>query len=561
MEKIWEVKEKKYDDVFQQLLYNRGIIGDKADSKDLEKFLNPDFEQDFFDPELLPDFSAAIKRIKYAIDNKEKIGIYADYDADGIPGAALLFKALTVLGVSPEVYIPTRMEGYGFNQEGIDHLINLGCKLIISVDLGIRELKFAKYILNKKIDLIITDHHEPDDKLPEAVAVVNPKRAESKYPFRELCGAGVVFKIIQGLGKIYQKIIDEKFLKWNLDLVAISTISDVVPLISENRIIAKFGLKVLSKTKNIGLQELYKISNIDQNKIDAYTVGFQIGPRINAPGRLDRATESFKLLTTNDINQAYESARHLQLKNEKRQIEMDKIFESASKIIERKNLMSNKIIIIKHSDWQKGIIGPVASRLVEKYSRPVIILSESAELLDGSCRSVSGFNITKALSSAEKYLLGFGGHAGAAGLHLESKNYDQFENSMISYAEKNILADDLKPKLKIDLELQKNKIRISLFKELENLEPFGLGNPRPVFLTSNIKLISHRLVGRDNKHLQLKFSDGTNEIKGVIFNHDVEVKNLSSGLSYDIVYQPGVNFWNGKNWIDLRIIDFKIYGV
>ena len=296
MNKVWKLKPKKFDDVVSQLLYNRGILGDKINLADVEKFLNPDFAKDFFQPKLLPDFPAAIKRIKMAVDGKEKIGIYADYDADGIPGAALLYKTLQKLGLKPEIYIPTRASGYGFNQAGIDYLIDAGCKLIISVDLGIREVKFARYILGKKVDLIITDHHEPGDELPKALAVVNPKRADSKYPFRELCGAGVVFKVVQGLAEVYSKIIDEKFLKWNLDLVAISTISDVVPLISENRTIAKFGLLVLRKTNNIGLQELYKVSAIDERKIDAYTVGFQIGPRINAPGRLDHATASFRLL-------------------------------------------------------------------------------------------------------------------------------------------------------------------------------------------------------------------------------------------------------------------------
>jgi single-stranded-DNA-specific exonuclease len=524
---------------------------------DSEKFLNPDFDRDVFDPKFLPDFSAAISRIRSAIDGGEKIGIYADYDADGIPGAALLYKTLSALGSEPEIYIPTRVDGYGFNQSGIDYLISTGCKLIISVDLGIRELKFARYISEKKLDLIITDHHEPDDELPPALAVVNPKRFDCKYPFRELCGAGVVYKIIQGLAEIFPEVINEKFLKWNLDLVAISTISDVVPLVLENRVIAKYGLKVLRKTKNVGLQELYKIANIDQNKIDAYTVGFQIGPRINAPGRLDHATESFKLLTTLDPTEAYHSAQHLQEKNEKRQVEMDRIFESASKIIDQNKLIKDKIIIVKKSGWQKGVIGPVASRLVEKYFRPVIILSESAGKLDGSCRSISGFNITEALSSCEKFLLGFGGHAGAAGLHLEIEKYDDFIQSMIKYANKNIADDDLLPKLKIDLELPKNKIGINLFKKLEELEPFGLGNPRPVFLTSKIKLISHRLVGRENNHLQLKFSDGIKDINGVIFNHDVDIQNLLSDSNYDIVYQPGVNFWNGKNRLDLRIIDIK----
>ncbi len=557
MSKAWQLKPKKYDDVIEQLLFNRGIIGESVEKKDLELFLNPNFDRDFFDPELLPDFKIAILRICQAVENKEKVGIYADYDADGIPGAAILYKSLIALGLEAEVYIPARSDGYGFNQSGIDHLISTGCKLIISVDLGIREIKFSERILEKKIDLIITDHHEPGDELPLALAVVNPKRLDSKYPFRELCGAGVVYKIIQGLAKVYPKVINEKFLKWNLDLVAISTISDVVPLVSENRIIAKYGLKVLVKTKNIGLQELYKIADIDQNKIDTYTVGFQIGPRINAPGRLDSARESFILLTTLDKNQAYKSAKYLQNQNEKRQVEMEEIFESASKIIDREKLADGKIIIVKKIGWQKGVIGPVASRLVEKYFRPTIILSETAGVLDGSCRSISGFDITKALSFCEKYLLGFGGHAGAAGVHMKLDNFQKFFTAMMKYGEKNISEKRLLPKISIDLELDKNKIGIGLFKTLGELEPFGLGNPRPFFLTTNIKLLTHRLVGRENKHLQLKFSNGISEIKGVIFNHDIDLKKISSGANYDIVYQPGLNFWNGKNWIDLRIIDIR----
>lgn len=558
MDKIWQLKKRKFDDPVKQLLFNRGIIGDKTAPESIEQFLEPNFDRDFFNPELLPDFAVAIKRIKKAIDEKEKVGIYADYDADGIPGAALIYRTLSALGLEVEVYIPTRSDGYGFNEDGIDFLIQSKCRLIISVDLGIREIKFAEYISKKGVELIITDHHEPDDELPKSLAIINPKRSDCQYPFRELCGAGVIYKIIQGLSKIYPKVINEKFLKWNLDLVAISTISDVVPLISENRVIAKFGLKVLRKTKNVGLQELYKIASIDQEKIDAYTVGFQIGPRINAPGRLDHATESFNLLITSDSSKAYEAAKHLQDKNDKRKIETENIFESATKIIDREKLTANNIIIVKKSGWQKGVIGPVASRLVEKYFRPVIILSEADGFLDGSCRSISGFDITKSLASSKEYLLGFGGHAGAAGVHLKATNFENFKKQMIQYCDINISFEELLPKISIDLELEKNKIGIGLFKELEKLEPFGLGNPRPVFLTSCIKLVSHRLVGRDNKHLQLKFSTGASDIKGVIFNHNIEVEKLSSGSNYDIVYQPGVNFWNGKNWIDLRIIDLKI---
>lgn len=555
MNKLWALKSKKFEDPILQILYNRGIISDDNDSM-LKKFLDPDFEKDFFDPELLPDFQLAMSRIKTAIENKEKVGIYADYDADGIPGAALLYRALRKFNLNPLVHIPTRQEGYGFSQNGIDELISAGCTLIISVDLGIRELKNAKYIKKKKVDLIITDHHEPDDTLPEAVAIVNPKRQDSKYPFRELSGAGVVFKMLQGFSKLYPETINEKFLKWNLDLVAISTISDVVPLISENRVIAKYGLMVLQKTKNVGLTELYKISGIDIGKIDVYCVGFQIGPRINAPGRLDRATESFNLLVTDDKAEAVISAQHLQGQNEERQVEMGRILKEAANSIGKQQL-EDKIIILKDKNWQKGVIGPVASQLVEKYMRPVIILTEKDGALDGSCRSISCFNIVEALSATSKCLTGYGGHKAAAGLHLESENFAQFRKLMIAYANESISDQDLLPKINIDLELDAKKITIGLIKSLDKLEPFGLGNPRPVFLTSKIKLTSHRLVGRENNHLQLKFNNGLSDLKGVVFNHDLELGNLCGGEFYDIVYQPQVNYWNGKNWIDLRIIDIK----
>jgi len=558
MGKTWTILPKKFNDVLQQLLYNRGIISQSENDKKIESFLSPNFETDFHDPELLPDFHSAINRISEAIKNNEIIGVYADYDADGIPGAALFFRALSALGCKPLVYIPTRVQGYGFNQSGIDYLIDSGCKLIISVDLGIREIEYAKYLAKKKIDLIITDHHEPGDIVPNALAVVNPKLESSKYPFRELCGTGVVFKIIQALGKIYPEVITEKFLKWNLDLVAISTISDVVPLVDENRVISYFGLKVLSKTRNIGLQQLYRVAEIDQSKIDAFNVGFQVGPRINAPGRLDHATASFELLVTEDKNKAYELALHLQSKNEKRQEAMDKIFQSATKKIIDLNLNKDNIIIVSDKNWQKGVIGPVASRLVEKFSLPVIVLSEDGDMLDGSCRSISSFDITKALEFCSKYLDGFGGHSGAAGVHLKKANLSKFTDAMIKYAKKNIKDEDLLPKLIIDLELQREKISINLFRSLEKLEPFGLGNSRPIFLTRNLRLISHRLVGKGDKHLQLKFTDGIAEYKGVVFNHDLDMKNISTGSEYDIVYQPGLNFWNGKNWIDLRIIDLKI---
>jgi len=558
MQKIWKVKEKKYDDIIHQLLFNRGVISDNINTANVENFLNPKFDTFFENVEFLPDFLKAISRIKKAIDDNEKIGIFSDYDADGIPGAALLYKAFSKLGIETFVSIPTRDEGYGFNKSGLDKLINSGCTLIISIDLGIREFEYSEYLLSKEIDLIITDHHEQGERLPSAYAIVNPKIKNSSYTFREICGAAVVYKIIFGLSKYFPDVINESFLKWNIDLVTISTVSDVVPIINENRTLVKFGLDVLRKTRNIGLQELYKISNINQNEISTYVVGFQIGPRINAPGRLESAEKSFELLVTNDRNVAFKNAKILQEKNQTRQNMMDKIYETACKIIEKNNLSSNKIIILKKTGWQKGLLGPVASRLVEKYFHPVIIMSDGEVTIDGSCRSIPGFDITKALESNKKYILSFGGHVGAAGIHLEKKNFDIFSSQMEIYAKKNISDDLLLPKIEIDMEISQEKISISLFKKIEKIEPFGFGNPAPIFLTKQLKLSKLKLVGKDNKHCQLRFSNGIGEIKGILFNFPEINTEIVVGRNYDVVYQPALNFWNGKNWLDLKIIDLKL---
>ncbi|MCX6812116.1 MAG: single-stranded-DNA-specific exonuclease RecJ [Candidatus Berkelbacteria bacterium] len=556
--KTWEVKPKKYDDVILQLLYNRGIIGEVVDEEKIQKFLNPNFETDFHNPKLLPDFGKAIDRLKIAVEKKEKVGIFADYDADGIPGAALLYKTFFALGIKPEIFIPTRSDGYGFNESGIDYLIDRGCKIIISVDLGIRDFSGANYIKSKKIDLIITDHHLPDEKLPKALAVVNPKIKSSKYPFSDLAGGGVAYKIVQGLAEIYPKILTEKFLKWNLDLPAISTMTDVVPLKGENRLIAKFGLKVLAKSRNAGIAEICRRAGIDLSKLNSYSVGFQIGPRINAPGRIDQATGSFEILISGDEKEVAKLATELEEKNLTRQNSMEKIFQEASRKIDKENLIKNKIIILANPKWPKGVIGPVASRLVEKYLRPVILFKEESESFSGSVRSINGFNIVEVLESIKKYLLSFGGHAGAAGIRVTKKNYHTFYDKIILFAKRVISDEMLQPKLKIDLELSSNKISVNQFKEIEKLEPFGMGNPRPVFLTPDLILRSHRFVGKENKHLQLRFFDGKKEIKGIVFSHEKDSVELNAGEKYDIVYTTSLNFWNGKWWPDVQIMDLKI---
>lgn len=558
MEKIWEIKPKVYDDLISQILYNRGIITENINQKTIDNFLHPDFDRDFHDPKKLPDYKKAIDRIKKSISKKERIGIYADYDADGIPGAAMLFRTLLLFGLEPEIYIPTRDVGYGFNRKGLDFLIDQGCKLIISIDLGIREIEFSEYLHNKGVDLIITDHHIPDEKPPKALAIIDPKINNSGYPFSELSGAGVIYKIIQGLSCEYPEIITESFLKWNLDLVAISTISDVVPLVDENRLIAFYGLKVLEKSRNEGIKAIYKVAGIDNKKIDAYIVGFQIGPRINAPGRIDHATVSFELLTTTDADQAYKFAVKLEEQNARRQKMMEEAEFEAEEMIKKNNFLKNKILILSSKKWNKGILGPVASKISEKFCRPTILFQEDKEKYVGSARSFAGLNIVEALSKVSHSLIAYGGHAGAAGVQVKNSKFEKFSKELIDHVNKLISENDLIPRLPIDCEIGRDQINITNFKKILQLAPFGLGNPKPLLVCRNLELDSHRMVGRDEKHLQLKFRFQNKVLKGIVFNHVNESVLIKTGESYDIVFTPDLNFWNGKWWADLQIRDFKL---
>ena len=556
-QKIWEVRKRVFDDEVKQLLYNRGVIDEKADKATITRFINPSFDKDFYPVKLLPDYDKFLKRIKLAIQNKERIGIFADYDADGIPGAALLYRALKKLGLDPLVYIPSRQEGYGLSKEGIDYLIGRSVSLIITVDLGIREFENAEYIMANKCDLIITDHHLPDEKLPNALAVINPKNPGSKYPFQELAGGGAAYKLVQGLAEEYPEKLSESFLKWNLDLAAISTISDVVPMIDENRIIAKYGLISLAKTKNIGLKSLYQVAAINTEKLSSYTVGFQIAPRINAPGRMDHASKSFELLVTEDKKEADDLSKWLNDQNSVRQEAMDEVQQQASEKIIAKKLDENKIIVVSGS-WGKGVIGPTASRLVELFRRPVIILSQEGDFLSGSSRSIRGFNIVEALRNSDKYLINYGGHKGAAGLQLKADKLDEFIKSITTYAAKNITDEDLLPRIDIDMEIDPGKIKIDLLKQIQKLEPFGLGNPRPVLMSKNLELVDHRFVGKENKHLKLNFKSENNHHESIYFNFKDEIKNLSCGQIYDIVFTPEINTWNGDEKPSLNIIDYRL---
>jgi len=556
MNKNWVIAKKKFENVVDQLLYNRGVIKYETDEEEKEKFLSPDFDHGLHDPYLMKDMEKAVSRIKQAINDGEKIGVFADYDADGIPGAAIFYRALTKLGSVPEVYIPSRVEGYGLSKKGLDYFKSKKCSLVVTIDLGIRSFAEADYAKEIGLDLIITDHHLPDDKLPKSLYVINPKQKGDKYPDRDLCGCAVAFKLIQGLGKVFPKKIDEKFLKWNLDLVAISTISDVVPLSNENRVLALYGLKVMRKTRNLGLGELIKIAGINAEEIGAYHVGFQIGPRINAPGRMDKATKSFELLTTEDEKEAREIAKSINAENESRQKAMDRVEAEAIAQVEEKHLDKNKIIVAV-GDWPKGVIGPTASRLVEKFARPVILLAEDKDILVGSARSVSGVNIVDIFSEMRDVFEKFGGHSGAAGLSIKSSNLKKFEKEIQKIADKKIKDSDLAKKIKIDAEVNFSKLTKKLYEELLRFEPFGMGNPRPTFMVGGVNFENIRFVGKDQNHFQAKAVNGDNRIKLIHFYFPYEKSMISEDQKYDLAFNLNLDEWNGNSELCLHIVDIK----
>ena len=546
VEKVKRIKEKyNLTDLVANILVGKNIQEDK-----IEVFLNPT-RNDFYDPFLLPDMEIAVNRIIKAINEKEKIIIYGDYDVDGITSICVLKQFLEDRGIKVDHTIPNRLEeGYGLNKDAIDKIATNKYNLMITVDCGISGIKEIEYANSLGIETIVTDHHEPSEELPKALAVIDPKIKISNYPFNQLAGVGVVFKLIQAISKKLN--LDEKeYLKY-LDLVAIGTISDIVPLIDENRVIAKLGLKLVEVTKNIGLKTL--ISTLGYKAINSITISFGVAPRINACGRMGQAEEALNLFLTKEMSEAQALTNKLNEYNRVRQeIEKD-IYEDAISKIEKENIENKNCIVLASRNWHHGVIGIVASKITDIYFKPSILICMEDEIGKGSGRSIPGFDLHNALCKTSQFLQKYGGHEMAVGLSLYNKDFDEFKNKFEEYANSCNLSK-IVPIINVDQQVTEKELSIKNIKDLELLEPFGEANRCPLFLYKNLKIDSIRSL-TEGKHMKLTLkTDNNTIITAMGFNMGNRAEEFLIGDKVDIVGMLEINEFNGFKSVQFNLKD------
>ncbi len=548
LEKVKEIKEKyNLTDLVAHILVGRNIA---KNDENIKIFLNPT-RNDFYDPFLLPDMEKAVNRIIEAANNKEKVIIYGDYDVDGITSICVLKQFLNNIGIDAAYTIPNRLdEGYGLNKDAVKRIADEKYKLMITVDCGISGIEEVDYANSLGIETIVTDHHEPLDSLPNAIAVIDPKIKSSKYPFNQLAGVGVVFKLIQAIGKKLN--IDEKeYLKY-LDLVAVGTISDIVPLVDENRVIAKLGLKLVEVTKNIGLKTL--INSLGYNNINSMTVSFGIAPRINACGRMGMAEEALNLFLTNDNQEALNLTDKLNEYNRVRQ-EIEKgIYEDAIEKIKNDNIKEKDCIILAGENWHHGVIGIVASKITDMYFKPTILVCMEEKEGKGSGRSIPGFDLHNALCKSSQYLQKYGGHEMAVGLSLHREDFENFKKVFENYASSCNL-NQIIPIINIDKEVTDKELTIQNVKDLQKLEPFGEANKTPLFLFKNLKIDSIRSL-TEGKHMKLTLkTENGNIITAMGFNMGNRAEEFLIGDKVDIVGTLEINSFNGRDSIQFNLKD------
>ncbi len=545
--KIQEIQEKyQLNQLLATILVNRNI----TEKEDIRLFLEPT-RSDFHDPFLMTDMKKAVKRIIQAIEKQEKVTIYGDYDVDGITSITVLKSFLQDRGLAVEHYIPNRLEeGYGLNQQAIGKIVKSGCQLMITVDCGISAIEEINYANSLGIETIVTDHHEPGNELPAALAVIDNKRKDSNYPFRELAGVGVVFKLIQAIG-ISLGLKEEEYLKY-LDIVCVGTISDIVPLVDENRVIAKLGLMLIRQTKNIGLRSI--IHSSGYSKIDSNSISFGIAPRINACGRMGKAEEALELLLSKNYNHVTELTRNLNEHNRIRQETEKNIFENAVKQIEEEKLDQNNTIIVGGENWHHGVIGIVSSKITEMYFKPSILLSfEEEGIGKGSGRSIPGFDLHDALMQCTDTIEKFGGHSMAVGITVRKENFLKFREEFEKIASEAHI-DEIMPVIQVDSKIDVKDINKDMVESLKQLEPFGEGNRMPVFVFKNLRIDSIRALS-EGKHLKLTLKDNNTIINSIGFNLGHLAEEYRIGDKIDVVGVLEINSFNGVDSLQINMKD------
>lgn len=548
--------ELELDPVISLLLVRRGL----KTAAEVKKFFKPSLN-DLEDPFLMPDMDKAVKRLNKALGEKEKILIYGDYDVDGTTAVSLVYKYLRAYTSNLDYYIPDRYdEGYGISTKGIDYAAEQGVTLIISLDCGIKAIDKIEYAKGKGIDFIICDHHLADDVLPDAVAVLDAKREDSRYPYEHLSGCGVGFKFMQAFAADNGFPFSE--LEKLLELTAVSIASDIVPITGENRILAYYGLKQINSNPSLGLKGIIDVCGLSGKEITISDIVFKIGPRINASGRMMNGREAVELLLAKNSKVAKQKSENINQYNEERRELDKKITDEANAIISSiENNEDNKAIIVYNPAWHKGVIGIVASRLTEKYYRPAVVLTKSSELITGSARSVSNFDIYKVVESCRDLLENFGGHTYAAGLSLKEENLQRFKERFQQIAAQEIVPEQLVPQIDIDAVLDLKQINAKFMSDLKKMSPFGPENHKPVFCTHGVQDYgTSKLVGREQEHIKLEIIDSksaSSPIHGIAFGMSRFNAHIKQMKPFDICYTIEENTYNGNTTLQLMIRDIR----
>lgn len=550
--KKWVVKNKIdrnnciYGSEFiSSLLHLRGVVNEK----DAESFLHPSLDK-LYNPFLLKDMDSAVERIDEAVKGRQKVVIYGDYDADGITSTSILYRAFKRLGVDISYYIPDRMnEGYGINKDALNYIKSLAADLIITVDCGVTSFDEVEYAKSIGMDIIITDHHECKEKIPNTI-VVNPKRLDCTYPFKFLSGCGIAFKLIQALWINYGLSGYDDF----LDIAAIGTVADAVSLTGENRIIVKSGLNIAKNTEKCGIKALKAVSGIEE--LNSRNLAFSIAPRINAVGRLSDAKIAVELFTTNNYDKALQIAKYLDQENRKRQEIEEQIYKEACEKIEKdKDFKEERVIVLSSDNWHVGVVGIVASKLVEKFNRPTILLCEEGEIARGSGRSIEGFNLFENLSKCSSLLEKFGGHELAAGLSIKKKNINNFRLQLNSLAE-GVKSEVFQEKLFIDMQIEPENVNIDSAEIINEMEPFGFDNLEPVFSMYGVNVLNKWTVGDKAQHLKMTLESNGYKYNCIMFNESSTYYNKQWDI-VDIAFNMNINEWNNSRLLQLVLKDIK----